>query len=1334
MSDMQRVTAAGLRIDEMPACGGARILPVTVAQRGMWVSQKIAPVDSVFNIAEYIEIHGALDVPLFLAALRLLADEAETSRTRIDEIDGVPCQVIAARFDGDIPFMDLSDRDEPRAAALDWMMAELSRPVDLAHDPLWKVALFKAGPERFFWYHRCHHIVLDGFGGGLLARRLAEIYSALVEGREAEPCPFGRFQTIVESEAGYRASSRLDKDRAYWRERLHALPEAISLARRRATPTGGLLRATARLSPQSTKRLHEIAKDASGTLPQTLISLLAAYIFRLTGADDLVFGMPVTGRTSGVMRRIPGMMANAVAIRLKMAPELTLADLIPQVGSAVMGALRHQQYRYEDLRKDLGLLRQDQQISWVGVNIEPFDYDLRFGGLPSTAHNLSNGSVEDLTIFIYDRDDGQGLRIDFDANPGLYTHAELAGHQDRLLRLIEAVLADPACPIGRIDLLDATERDNIVTRWNDTAHPVPDLQWTTLFEARAKATPDVTAVIAGSRQVSYRMLNAQANQLAHHLIDRGIGPGNLVAVAMPRGERLVISLLAILKAGAAYLPLDPEAPAGRLAMTLEDAAPALMLTTAGIAPSLPPVAARLLMDQFEFRGNEADPTDADRHAPLTTCLPAYVIYTSGSTGRPKGVVVPHGGLTNFLLSMQDALGMTPRERLIAVTTVAFDIAALELFLPLLSGASLVIARRDTVRDPAALARLITATGTTMMQATPSLWQALLADHAEGLHGLRPLVGGEALPGPLAHAMRRLGHKVVNLYGPTETTIWSTLLELDGDDLDNPPIGRPIWNTQVHVLDRSMNPVPVGVPGDLFIGGAGVAQGYLNRPELTAGRFIANPFGEGRLYRTGDIARWRGDGVLEFLGRSDFQIKIRGFRVEAGEIESALLARPEIAQAVVVLREEASGDRRLVAYAVPAPGCTVDGPALRRALEHRLPDYMIPAAFVEMASLPVNGNGKLDRGALPAPQWQQATGYVAPRTPTEEILASLWAETFGLERVGIHDNLFDLGGDSLAAARMIATLRNRFSFEIPLGAVFGTPTIAGLAQHLEKSSASDPFVSPLAIKAGGGAEPLFCVHPVLGLGWGYAALLRHLGADRPLYALQSAGVTGHDVLPASIEAVAEDYIAQIRTVQPHGPYHLLGWSFGGLVAHEIARRLTDAGETVAFLGLLDAYPFVRAESGSETTQVLSALNFLGYERAEMGSAPLTMAALADFICNRYDVFSIPVVQDMQRRHKNLFGNIRAVIENNMRLARAFTPGCIGLDVTFIRATRGKGADLDSILHHQAHAWTTHISGAIDLHEIDCHHQEMMEPAALAMIGPIVARAMAQPAVLALEPAE
>ena len=1309
----------------------AQILPLAIGQRGLWVSSKIAPTGSVFNISEYIEIHGALDPKLFIAALHRLAQEAETARTHIVDTDEGPRQEISPLFERAIPFLDVSDEPDPRAAAEAWMMEELQRPVDLAKGFLWFVALFKAGPETWFWYHRCHHIILDGFGGGLLARRCAEIYSAMVEGREPEPCPFGRFEAILDAEQSYRASPRFGRDREYWMERLAGLPEPISLARRRAEPTGGLLRSTARLSPEKTAVLHDIAKRYGGSLPQVLISLMAAYIYRVTGQDDLIFGMPVTGRTSGALRRIPGMMANAIAVRLALSPTITLEDLVQQVAKAVMGGLRHQQYRYEDLRRDLGLLRQDQQISWVGVNIEPFDYDLRFGGLHSTTHNLSNGSVEDLTIFIYDRDDGRGLRIDFDANPGLYTVDELAEHQARMLRLIEAVLASPDGPIGAIDILSPLERVCIEKTWNDTAHEVDLTPWIARFEAQVAATPDRLAAVDVNAGLSYAALNAEANRLAHTLIARGIGPGDLIAVALPRNRHLPAALIGIHKAGAAYLPLDPEAPPARLALTLEDAAPALVLTTTAIAARLPVNGLPLLLtDRKETEGAaETNPTDAERKAPLTPADTAYVIYTSGSTGRPKGVVVPHRGLSNFLASMREIIGIGPTDRLMAVTTIAFDIAALELYLPLTVGAEVIVVTRDTVRDPQALATLVRENRVSLMQATPSLWQALVADHAADFAGVLPLVGGEALPGPLARRLYDLSGRVINLYGPTETTIWSTVMEPTGADLDEPPIGRPVWNTTVHVLDRNLQPVPVGIPGDLYIGGLGVADGYLRRPDLTAERFIADPFAEsvggpgGRLYKTGDIARWREDGALEFLGRSDFQIKIRGFRVEAGEIEAALTAEPGVRQAAVILREDA-GNKHLVAYVVPEKDATVDGHTLRLALEKNLPDYMIPAAFVPLEALPVNPNGKLDRGALPAPHFERTEGYVAPRTPMEERLASLWAESFGLERVGVHDNLFELGGDSLAAARMIAALRTRYGIEVPLGAVFGTPTIAGLSEHLERHSANDPFAALLPVKTGGAAAPLFCLHPVLGLGWGYAGLLRHIGAERPLYVLQARGITKAAALPASIAEMAADYLAEIREVQPKGPYHLLGWSFGGLLAHEIARQLRAEGEEVGFLGLMDAYPFV-VDKGpmDEAAEVASAMSFLGYPKDALGEVPQTMQALADFICERYAVRSIPAVQDMERKNPALFDNIRKVIENNMRLARRFEPGVIDVDITFVRAEKGKGADLDSILHHQAHAWEAHVDGLIELHAVACHHQDMLDVAVLAEIGPVLAAALA-----------
>jgi enterobactin synthetase component F len=1315
-------------------------LPLSIAQRGIWVAQKIGSVGAVFNIAENIEIHGPIDPELFDQALRQVTTEAEAIRIKVIDTPEGPRQIITPSFDDEFPYFDVSDAADPRRAAEAWMMRELTKPVDFACDPLWVSALFKAAPDRYFWYHRSHHINFDGFTGGMIGRRVAELYTALVEGRPPVPHQFGPLQALLDNERDYRASDRFERDRAYWRDHLADLPDAVSFAKKRVAGPIHLFRKTGTLSPASTTRLHEIAKDSAGSLPQILISLAATFMYRTTGAKDLVFGMPVTGRPSGQLRRTPGMVANAVPIRLAMSPDLTLAQLIKQVASQVRQALRHQQYRYEDLRRDLGLVGIDRQISWLGVNIEPFDYDLRFGGHQSTTHNLSNGSVEDLMIFIYDRDDGQGLRIDFDAHPALYKAEELTEHLTRFLRLIDAILDQPDLPIGRIDLLDPQERCRLLIDWNDTGCPVDNRPLVAQFEARVQATPDAIAVSAETVDLDYRTLNALANFWAHTLIDRGIGPGDLVALAVPRTELMPVALLAILKAGAAYVPIDPSHPAERLAMLLSDAQPALVLTTAALAKHLPREApASLLLDhpvasidlaRFALR----NPTDADRMRVLTPSDTAYVIFTSGSTGRPKGVVVSHGNLANLLAAMRAELGFDAADRLLAVTTLAFDIAALEIYVPLLAGGRVVVAPEHVVRDPDDLAQLIRRAGITIMQATPSLWQSLCECHEDAVRGLRILVGGEALPSALARRLKTLGASVTNLYGPTETTVWSTSARVevppaDATGLEAPPIGRPIWNTQTYVLDAGLEPVPVGIAGDLYIAGAGVADGYLNRPGLTAERFIANPYGPpgSRLYRTGDLARRQANGVLDYLGRTDHQVKIRGFRIETDEIETALQRSRGVLRAVVTALDGLDGGKRLVAYLVPIPGVTLNPSELRKELATRIPDYMIPAAFVMLDALPLTLNGKIDRKALPLPERRVVPDHVAPRTTTELRLAALFAAELGIERIGIHDNFFEMGGDSLMAARLIAKIQKAFAVEITLAALFTGSTIADLAAWLDGQGTGNMFDVLLPLRIQGKGAPLFCIHPIIGLGWSYAGFLRHIGADHPVYALQSRGLKGPEALPASLDEMAEDYLQQIRRIQPHGPYHLAGWSLGGLVAFAMARRLRDEGETVGFLALLDAYPFVQLPPGQEPAEaelVEIAMDFLGFDRMALGAEPPLMSSLAHFLIQQYDLMSIPLVRQMQEKNSGFFNAFITVVGNNLALARRFRPPPVDADLLLFRATQGKPRDLAAKLEHHTGAWTPHISGQIVEYEIDCRHQEMMSPGQIDEIARILAREFAE----------
>ncbi|MEI2453351.1 MULTISPECIES: non-ribosomal peptide synthetase [Lysobacter] len=1297
----------------------ANALPLTTAQRGLWVGQKIASLEATLNIAEAVEIHGPVEPAPFLRALRRFTEEAESTRVRIVERDGLPYQIVRETTVAEFPYLDFSGEPDPRAAAERWMHADIAKPVDLAHDPLWVGALFKYADDLYCWYQRAHHTVYDGFSGGMAAKRLNELYLAYRDGVEPPPSGYGTLASLVEAETSYRDSERYRRDREYWLEQLAELPEAVTLARRRVRNNGGLRRASGQVGNDVRERLAEIARDCGVSLPQVLIALIAAYYHRATGAEDLVFGMPVTGRVNHAMRSTPGMAANVVAIRLKMHADMSMPELFAQVSRVVKQALRHQQYRYEELRRDLGLLNPDQHMAWLGINIEPYDYN-NFLGHRASARNLHNGSAEDLTVFVFDRLDGQGLSLDLDANPTLYPENELNEHLRRLLRLIDAVQADPGLRLGEIDILGDDERDRLLRRWNDTAAKPAQATALEQFERQAAAAPDAVAVVSGDVALSYRELDALSTRLARRLIARGVRPGDLVALALPRDERLPAAPYAVWKAGAAYLPLDPESPRERMLQTLEDAAPRLLLTVPALAGAFDARAIPLLcIDEAE--GEEAAAADAPALPRAAPDACAYVIYTSGSTGRPKGVEVDQRNLSNFLAATQRLFAPGPGERFLAQTTIAFDIACFELFLPLSVGARVVMTDAETVRDPLALARLIEDQALDYVQATPSLWRMLLANPRLRLDGVHALSTGEALPPDLAQRLVACSAKVTNLYGPTETTVWASAIELSADDVADgapPSIGRPLLNTRAYLLDAALNPVPTGSVGELYVAGACVARGYLRRPELTAERFLADPFVAGeRMYRTGDLARWRDDGAIEYLGRADQQVKIRGHRVELGEIEAQLAAEAGVADVAVALHTDALGHALLAAYVVPTAGGGVDGEALRARLARRLPEHMVPSAYVELERLPLTASGKLDRKALTPPERSRRSAYAPPRNETERKLVALWQQIFGQEGIGIHDNFFELGGDSLTAAEMVAAFPQHFGSELALGALFEGSTIAGLAAHLERNGGeNDPLGAMLALRPAGGARPLFCIHPVTGLSWAYAALLRHLDEHVPVYALQSRGLRGGASLPASIEEIAADYVAQIRRVQPHGPYRVLGWSLGGLVGHAIAALLQQLGERVELLAMMDSYPFVAdaAEAGGEAQQVAAVLKFLGFHQQARDNPPQDMRALADLLCREYEVFSIPLVQEIMKADARLIENVSAITRNNLALARRYRPAPIAADVLFFNAGRKEHVDLDGLLHYHAGAWQSVIDGRIEVHDIDCDHQSMLEPRAAAQI--------------------
>ncbi len=708
-----------------------------------------------------------------------------------------------------------------------------------------------------------------------------------------------------------------------------------------------------------------------------------------------------------------------------------------------------------------------------------------------------------------------------------------------------------------------------------------------LIEAQARRSPDEIAIVFEERSLTYHELDIRSNQLAHLLHTHGVHREVLVGLCVERSLEMVVALLGILKAGGAYVPLDPAYPADRIRYVLEDSRVEVLITQEALLPSLPPTSAKTIVLDSTWSSissqKESNPGSDVEASDL-----AYVIYTSGSTGKPKGVQLEHRSVVNFLHSMQREPGIQPQDVLVAVTTLSFDIAGLEMYLPLIAGARLVVASRATAQDGRRLTNLLEQSGATLMQATPATWRLLIESGWRGDRDLRVLCGGEALSPELGRELVARAGTVWNLYGPTETTIWSTIYRVQGDEDRTIPIGRAIDNTQLYILDEQHHPVLPGQEGELWIGGDGLARGYFERADLTAEKFVPDPFADrvgARMYRTGDLCRSRADGVVEFLGRLDHQVKIHGFRIELGEIESVLEQDASVQQAVVVARENSSGDRILAAYIVAAIGATAASRRdLRQRLQQALPDYMVPSAFVFLASFPLTPNGKVDRKALPAPQpsdFDAGAAYVAPRTSIERKLVSVWEQVLEMAPIGVQTSFFELGGRSLVAARLFMRISREFGRDLPLALLFQAPTIEGLARHLDDTSAAPRYESLIPIQPKGANSPFFCVHGGLGGTLFLHPLAQALGLRQPLYAFEPEGMDGGPIQRRTIAALAAHYIAEMRRLQPHGPYWLGGYCFGGLVAFEMAQQLRASGESTTLVAMFSAELRFYSPTGTTT---------------------------------------------------------------------------------------------------------------------------------------------------------
>jgi amino acid adenylation domain-containing protein len=1030
--------------------------PLSFGQERLWFLAQLEPDDRSYNMPIGVRFEGALDRVALAAALRELTRRHEVLRTTMAVVDQRPVAVVHAVADVDLVVTSLTSLPvaERDAALRREVVAEGRLPIDLGRGPLLRARLFELGAEDHVLLLVVHHIVSDGWSNGILNRELTALYRAFAAGL---PSPLPELPIQYADFAAWQRSwlegDALAQLLGYWKTQLAGAPHTLDLPSDRPRPplrSHRAGRASIVLPLPLASSLKALARQEGATLFMTLLAAFDVLLHRYSGQTDILVGSPIAGRSRAETEGLIGFFLNTLVLRARPSSERPFRELLREVKAACLGAYAHQDMPFERLVAELAPERDLGrsplfQVSFILQNA-PKETIALAGVKTSGVRAESAVSTVDLTLAMGESKNGLNATIDYSLD--LFDPATIERLFGHFRALLEGIVADPARPIGALPLLTAAERDRMLVTWNATVREYPRVGVHHLIEAQTDATPDAVALASEGHELTYRELDRRGNQLARYLKRRGAGPGTRIGISTDRGLDMVVAALAVLKSGAAYVPLDPTYPKDRLAFIAADAGLLLLLTQASLEGEIEGIAGASVLLDADWP-TIAGESDARPEGVVDAESIAYVLYTSGSTGKPKGVCIPHRALANFLTTMRAEPGFHAADRLLAVTSLSFDIAGLEIFLPLIAGGRVEIASRAAVVDGAQLADLLVSKGITVMQATPSTWRLLLDAGWQGAP-IKVLVGGEAVPRELVDRLAPLVASVWNMYGPTETTIWSCIqrLEAGGGVV---PIGRPIGNTQVYVLDGALQPVPVGVPGELHIGGDGVALGYFERPALTAERFIASPFTPGaKLYKTGDLCRFRADGALEFLGRLDFQVKLRGYRIELGEIEAVLAQHPAVVEAVTLVREDTPGDKRLVAYLVVVPEMPVNEGDLRTFVGAKLPGYMVPTAYVILAAMPLTPNGKVDRKALPAPEAGPAAEaiYVAPRDAIEETVAAIWQRVLGRERVGVTDDFFDLGGHSLLATQVVARIAESLAVEIPLAGVFQARTLGGLSAMIQ----------------------------------------------------------------------------------------------------------------------------------------------------------------------------------------------------------------------------------------------------------------------------------------------
>jgi len=1283
-------------------------LPLVAAQPGIWVADQLTPHPNAYAVAHFIELHGEIDAALLAQAIIAGMQEADTLNMAFGEVEGEAIQWRQPSTFSAPPVVDLRGEVDAPATARALMRDDMNGDLRvLSGAPLWHHRLFRLGEQHWFWYQRYHHLVVDGFSFTALTRRIAQLYSAARRQQPAEPTPFTPFSEVVEEYQRYRESSSFTRDRQFWREKGAALPSPASIS---PLPLAGQSASTDLLRHSVTldrSQFHQlVGQHPQVSAADLALALVALWLARLSGQNDFAAGFIFMRRIGSAALCATGPVINVLPMAVHYDPTQPLSALATQLAGEVKKMRRHQRYDAEQVQRDLGRLGDGDPLYGPVINLKMFDYQLDFAGVAGITHQLASGPVRDLEIAIYLSEQGE-LTLELLANAARYSEQTLQRHANRFALLLDQLVVQPQRPCGEWDLLTPAEHAQIANI-NHTAHPVPAETLASLLAQQAQRTPDAPALADAQHQLSYGDMQLQVYALAADLSAAGVTRGDIVAVALPRSVQLSLALQAIVTLGAAYLPLDTGYPDERLQLMLDDAAPKTLITSVTLSGRFRTISS---VTQLHF---DALSSRADAPPPASAPTPqdaAYIIYTSGSTGRPKGVLVGHEAIVNRLLWMQDRYPLHADDVVLQKTPSSFDVSVWEFFWPLLVGAQLVMAPPEAHRDPEALQQLFARHKVTTTHFVPSMLAAFVTalDHPAAVaccNSLRNVFcSGEALPTDLSREWEKLTQVPLhNLYGPTEAAVdvtWypafgAALAAVDGASV---PIGFPVWNTGLRILDARMQPVPPGVAGDLYLTGVQLAHGYLGRADLTASRFIADPFSAGeRMYLTGDVARWLDNGAVEYLGRSDDQLKIRGQRIELNEIDHVLSAQPGIehavTHAVVLGGATAQGDaRQLVGYVTA--DTPVDGAALRAALAQRLPAHMVPVAIVQLDALPLSSNGKLDRKALPLPQTANGSAGRAPHAGLETTLANAFCRLLARETLSAQDDFFALGGHSLLAMRLAAQLRRELQQPVSVGQIMVASTVEKLATLLSDAQSHQQagFEAVLPLRQGSGPT-LFCFHPASGFAWQFSILQRYLDARWSLVGIQSPDTRSPLNQSLHLDEVCDAHLQTLREVQPHGPYFFLGYSLGGTLAQGIAARLEAAGEEVAFLGLLDTWP-PETQNWDE----------------KRGENVLDPAVLAEVNRER-EQFIAAQRHQAGEEMRAMFDTIEANYASSVRLLATARSARFNGRATLFLAEQTQQPGQDA-----RRAWSPYV-GELAVWPLDCAHVEIISPQMFEQIGPLL----------------